>query len=76
MTYQIDQSEIDDFVKFCRARGIDENDFTINGCDLMDVVKKQLSGKLILKNSVATKDYQPSEFPSQCSIDVEHGFFG
>lgn len=76
MTYQIYQSEIDDFIKSCRTCGIDEDDFTINGYYLQDVIKQQLSGKLILKNPITTKNYQPSEFPGQCAIDVEKGVFG
>ena len=76
MAYQIYQGEIDDFIKSCRKRGIDEDDFTINGYNFEDVIKQQLSGKLILKNPATTKDYQPSEFPGQCAIDVETGIFG
>lgn len=76
MTYQIYQDEIDDFIKSCSKRGIDEDDFTINGYDFEDIIKQQLSGKLTLKNSHTTKDYQPSEFPGQCAIDVEKGVFG
>lgn len=75
MTYNINRTELEDFIKACEERGLSEYDFTINGYEVDEIMQSKLSGKVVISRGNITKEYDPSRWAGQCVPDIKAGIF-